>query len=161
MLWTRLHEAVPVDVPLRSTRKQREMMGSETPSTVRGGDDLSEYGDMYNRRDVEEAHRLRDRHGCRERPTIHWFPSHYQTWPPVIRDFIIITSTAIPHQLPTNLPISSISRYRTHLRTPCKEQNSHSSDLFHSLVLRIRSMELPHTPQNGSRAAGASCRLKY
>ena len=30
MLWTRLHEAVPVDVPLRSTRKQREMMGTRT-----------------------------------------------------------------------------------------------------------------------------------
>ncbi|KAF9073200.1 hypothetical protein BDP27DRAFT_1193760, partial [Rhodocollybia butyracea] len=42
-------------------RKKREMMGSETPSTVRGGDSASEYGDMYNRRDVEEAHRLRDR----------------------------------------------------------------------------------------------------
>ncbi|KAL0567838.1 hypothetical protein V5O48_014159 [Marasmius crinis-equi] len=43
-------------------RKKREMMGSETPSTVRGGgDDASEYGDMYNRREVEEAHRIRDR----------------------------------------------------------------------------------------------------
>ncbi|KIK56349.1 hypothetical protein GYMLUDRAFT_247868 [Collybiopsis luxurians FD-317 M1] len=42
-------------------RKQREMIGSETPSTVRGVDDSSEYGDMYNRRDVEEAHRVRDR----------------------------------------------------------------------------------------------------
>ncbi|KAF5379311.1 hypothetical protein D9757_007662 [Collybiopsis confluens] len=42
-------------------RKQKEMRGSETPSTVRGGGDSSEYGDMYNRRDVEEAHRIRDR----------------------------------------------------------------------------------------------------
>jgi len=42
-------------------RRKSEMMGSDTPSTVRGGDDSSEYGDMYNRRDVQEAHRLRDR----------------------------------------------------------------------------------------------------
>lgn len=42
-------------------RKKRESMGSETPSTVHGGDQSSEYGDMYNRRDVQEAHRLRDR----------------------------------------------------------------------------------------------------
>ncbi|KAJ7088467.1 hypothetical protein B0H15DRAFT_841452 [Mycena belliarum] len=38
-------------------RKQREMRGSETPSTVHGGG----YGDVYNRREVEEAHRGRDR----------------------------------------------------------------------------------------------------
>ncbi|KDQ52245.1 hypothetical protein JAAARDRAFT_50362 [Jaapia argillacea MUCL 33604] len=33
-------------------RKKREMEGSETPSTVHGG-----YGDVYNRVEVEEAHR--------------------------------------------------------------------------------------------------------
>ncbi|KAF8917557.1 hypothetical protein CPB85DRAFT_170633 [Mucidula mucida] len=38
-------------------RKAREKAGSETPSTVHGG--ASEYGDMYNRRAVEEAHRGR------------------------------------------------------------------------------------------------------
>ncbi|KAJ6570996.1 hypothetical protein DFH09DRAFT_1261118 [Mycena vulgaris] len=42
-------------------RKQREMRGSETPSTVHGGG----YGDLFNRREVEEAHRGRDR-GWRE-----------------------------------------------------------------------------------------------
>lgn len=42
-------------------RKKREsrMSGSETPS-VRGDAD-AEYGDMYNRREVQEAHRGRDR----------------------------------------------------------------------------------------------------
>ncbi|KAF7289892.1 hypothetical protein MIND_01363900 [Mycena indigotica] len=35
-------------------RKQREMRGSETPSTVHGG-----YNDMFNRQEVEEAHRGR------------------------------------------------------------------------------------------------------
>ncbi|KAJ6518986.1 hypothetical protein C8R45DRAFT_10891 [Mycena sanguinolenta] len=40
-------------------RKQREMRGSETPSTVHGGG----YGDVFNRREVEEAHRGRDRRG--------------------------------------------------------------------------------------------------
>ncbi|KAJ7690260.1 hypothetical protein B0H17DRAFT_856829, partial [Mycena rosella] len=40
-------------------RKQREMRGSETPSTVHGGG--SGYGDVFNRREVEEAHRGRDR----------------------------------------------------------------------------------------------------
>ncbi|KAJ7115374.1 hypothetical protein C8R44DRAFT_223442 [Mycena epipterygia] len=38
-------------------RKQREMRGSETPSSVHGGG----YGDVFNRREVEEAHRGRDR----------------------------------------------------------------------------------------------------
>ncbi|KAJ6619291.1 hypothetical protein B0H10DRAFT_2026819 [Mycena sp. CBHHK59/15] len=38
-------------------RKQREMRGSETPSAVPGGG----YGDVFNRREVEEAHRGRDR----------------------------------------------------------------------------------------------------
>ncbi|KAJ6541064.1 hypothetical protein DFH09DRAFT_1263262 [Mycena vulgaris] len=42
-------------------RKQRGMRGSETPNTVHGGG----YGDLFNRREVEEAHRGRDR-GWRE-----------------------------------------------------------------------------------------------
>lgn len=41
-------------------RKKREMAGSETPSTVHGGMDGA-YGDVFNRREVEEAHRHRDR----------------------------------------------------------------------------------------------------
>ncbi|KAH7923757.1 hypothetical protein BV22DRAFT_1035956 [Leucogyrophana mollusca] len=41
-------------------RKKREMAGSETPSTVRG-DDGGGYGDVFNRREVEEAHRRRPR----------------------------------------------------------------------------------------------------
>jgi hypothetical protein len=40
-------------------RKKIEMLGSETPSTVRGGG----YEDMYNRADVEEAHKFKDRRG--------------------------------------------------------------------------------------------------
>ncbi|KAJ7610396.1 hypothetical protein FB45DRAFT_982217 [Roridomyces roridus] len=39
-------------------RKQREMRGSETPSSVHGG-----YEDVFNRREVEEAHRGRDGRG--------------------------------------------------------------------------------------------------
>ena len=39
-------------------RKKREMEGSATPSTVRGGTP-SGYGDVFNRREVEEAHRYR------------------------------------------------------------------------------------------------------
>ncbi|KIL60782.1 hypothetical protein M378DRAFT_130349 [Amanita muscaria Koide BX008] len=44
-------------------RKKREMMGSETPSTVHGGVDEG-YGDMFNREEVAEARkeRERDRH---------------------------------------------------------------------------------------------------
>lgn len=42
------------------TRRKREMESSTTPSTVYGGMD-GEYGDQYNKREVEEAHRLRDR----------------------------------------------------------------------------------------------------
>jgi len=38
-------------------RKKREMQGSETPSTVRNG----AYGDMYNKADVEEAHRHKEK----------------------------------------------------------------------------------------------------
>ena len=41
-------------------RKKREMAGSETPSTVHGGMDGG-YGDVFNRREVEEAHRHRER----------------------------------------------------------------------------------------------------
>ncbi|KAJ6534226.1 hypothetical protein B0H19DRAFT_911064, partial [Mycena capillaripes] len=40
-------------------RKQRELRGSETPTTAHGGG----YGDVFNRREVEEAHRGRDRRG--------------------------------------------------------------------------------------------------
>ncbi|KAG7090154.1 hypothetical protein E1B28_011763 [Marasmius oreades] len=50
-------------------RRKREMEGSETPSTVHGGvHNSSGYGDMYNRRDVEEAHRTRDRRWDDSRP---------------------------------------------------------------------------------------------
>ena len=42
-------------------RRQREVAGSATPSTVHGGVNDEEYGDMYNRREVQEAHRQRDR----------------------------------------------------------------------------------------------------
>ncbi|KAI6047013.1 hypothetical protein EDC04DRAFT_2557331 [Pisolithus marmoratus] len=41
-------------------KKKREMEGSETPSTVHGGMDNG-YGDVFNRREVEEAHAQRDR----------------------------------------------------------------------------------------------------
>ncbi|KAI0666522.1 hypothetical protein C8Q78DRAFT_456686 [Trametes maxima] len=46
-------------------RKKREMVGGETPSTVRGGG----YGDVYNRREVEEVRRerMRGREWDRER----------------------------------------------------------------------------------------------
>jgi hypothetical protein len=37
-------------------RKKRELQGSETPSTVHG-DDYGGYTDVFNRREVEEAHR--------------------------------------------------------------------------------------------------------
>lgn len=37
-------------------RKKREMAGSETPSTMCGGDAWG-YGDQFNRREVDEAHR--------------------------------------------------------------------------------------------------------
>ncbi|KAH7906952.1 hypothetical protein BJ138DRAFT_1093383 [Hygrophoropsis aurantiaca] len=39
-------------------RKKRELAGSATPSTVRGDDDGG-YRDVFNRREVEEAHRRR------------------------------------------------------------------------------------------------------
>jgi len=38
-------------------RKKRELEGSETPSSVHGGG----YGDVFNRKEVEEAHRERER----------------------------------------------------------------------------------------------------
>ncbi|KAH8077746.1 hypothetical protein BXZ70DRAFT_695099 [Cristinia sonorae] len=41
-------------------RKKREMAGSETPITVHGGMDGG-YGDQFNRKEVEEAHRYRER----------------------------------------------------------------------------------------------------
>lgn len=41
-------------------RKKREMAGSETPSTVHGGADDG-YDDVFNRKEVEEAHRGRER----------------------------------------------------------------------------------------------------
>ncbi|KAF5337937.1 hypothetical protein D9758_013087 [Tetrapyrgos nigripes] len=41
-------------------------IGSMTPSTVHGGED-EEYGDMYNRREVKEAHRYKDMFRGRER----------------------------------------------------------------------------------------------
>ncbi|KAF8236867.1 hypothetical protein L208DRAFT_1356852 [Tricholoma matsutake] len=41
-------------------RKKREMQGSMTPSTVRGSDDGG-YADVFNRKEVEEAHRGRER----------------------------------------------------------------------------------------------------
>ncbi|KAF9235740.1 hypothetical protein BU15DRAFT_50968 [Melanogaster broomeanus] len=41
-------------------RRKREMEGSETPSTVHGGMDGG-YGDVYNRRELDEAHAHRDR----------------------------------------------------------------------------------------------------
>ena len=40
-------------------RKKREMEGNATPSTVFNDD--SGYGDVYNKREVQEAHRFRDR----------------------------------------------------------------------------------------------------
>jgi len=43
-------------------RKRREMAGSATPSTVRGG-----YGDVYNRAEVEEARRSKGRASDRRR----------------------------------------------------------------------------------------------
>ncbi|EDR03685.1 uncharacterized protein LACBIDRAFT_306769 [Laccaria bicolor S238N-H82] len=46
-------------------RKRREMQGGETPSAVHGGSG-SAYGDVFNRKEVEEAHRERDR-GSRRR----------------------------------------------------------------------------------------------
>ena len=41
-------------------RKKRELEGSQTPSTVRSTD--GGYGDVFNKREVEEAHRNRDRY---------------------------------------------------------------------------------------------------
>ncbi|KAK0465052.1 uncharacterized protein EV420DRAFT_935726 [Desarmillaria tabescens] len=52
-------------------RKKAEERGSETPSTVHGGTE-SEYGDMYNRREVEEAHRGRWESSSRRYQGRHW-----------------------------------------------------------------------------------------
>jgi len=46
-------------------RKKKEMAGSETPSTVHGGAEDG-YGDVFNRREVEEARRHRDRRWDRD-----------------------------------------------------------------------------------------------
>ncbi|KAI0916674.1 hypothetical protein AcV5_003096 [Taiwanofungus camphoratus] len=46
-------------------RKRREVAGSETPSTVRGDMDGG-YGDVFNRREVEEARRYRERRWDRD-----------------------------------------------------------------------------------------------
>lgn len=47
-------------------RRKREAAGSATPSTV-SGSTRSRYGDQFNARDVEEAHRDRERQDRRER----------------------------------------------------------------------------------------------
>ena len=47
-------------------RKRREMMGSETPSTVHGGMEDG-YGDIFNKKEVEEARRRRER-----REPVYW-----------------------------------------------------------------------------------------
>jgi hypothetical protein len=57
-------------------RKKREMEGSETPSTVHGGD-YGGYTDVFNKREVEEAHRgwgrsARDRDRGRDRRDRPW-----------------------------------------------------------------------------------------
>ena len=46
-------------------RKRREMLGAETPSTLPGGSG-SGYGHVFNRKEVEEAHRERDMGGRRQ-----------------------------------------------------------------------------------------------
>lgn len=47
-------------------RRKREAAGSATPSTI-SGSSRSRYGDQFNARDVEEAHRDRERQDRRER----------------------------------------------------------------------------------------------
>jgi hypothetical protein len=47
-------------------RRRRELEGSMTPSTVYNDDDDG-YGDVYNRQEVKDAHRGRDRRKHRER----------------------------------------------------------------------------------------------
>lgn len=47
-------------------RRKRESAGSATPSTI-SGSSRSRYGDQFNARDVEEAHRDRERQDRRER----------------------------------------------------------------------------------------------
>ncbi|KAF5312966.1 hypothetical protein D9619_003745 [Psilocybe cf. subviscida] len=42
-------------------RKKRETLASMTPTTVNGDDAESGYGDVFNKREVEEAHRYKDR----------------------------------------------------------------------------------------------------
>jgi hypothetical protein len=60
-------------------RKKREMVGSETPTTVHGGD-YGGYTDVFNRKEVEEAHQgwgrsardHRDRGRDREKKDRRW-----------------------------------------------------------------------------------------
>ncbi|KAF8999614.1 hypothetical protein BDQ17DRAFT_1391484 [Cyathus striatus] len=47
---------------IRRKQKEQQGRGNETPSTVHGGEDPEEYGDVYNRREVEDARRERERH---------------------------------------------------------------------------------------------------
>ncbi|KAF8345792.1 hypothetical protein F5887DRAFT_1074217 [Amanita rubescens] len=42
-------------------RRKREMMGSETPSTTHGGMEGEGYGDIFNKKEVEEARKSRER----------------------------------------------------------------------------------------------------
>ena len=42
-------------------RRRREALGSATPSTVRSEDVAFRYGDQFHAREVEEAHRRRER----------------------------------------------------------------------------------------------------
>lgn len=42
-------------------RRRKEAAGSATPSTVRGGEEEDGYADVYNRKEVEEVRRFRDR----------------------------------------------------------------------------------------------------
>ena len=42
-------------------RRKREMMGSETPSTVHGGMEGEGYGDIFNKKEVDEARKRRER----------------------------------------------------------------------------------------------------
>ncbi|EJD06710.1 uncharacterized protein FOMMEDRAFT_165430 [Fomitiporia mediterranea MF3/22] len=48
-------------------RRRRELAGSATPSTIRGGDDAFKYGDQFHSREVAEAHRRREYADARER----------------------------------------------------------------------------------------------
>lgn len=60
-------------------RKKREMEGNATPSTV-FGDSSDGYGDVYNRREVEEAHRHRDKWREGGYANRRWDESHRPRW---------------------------------------------------------------------------------